>query len=192
MSTVAEKAKPVLRAVVKRDEKLFETAVFVPSANPESRAVLTGQIDLGLGEGRIAVYAFVNQRRDDSGAKFISLTSRKVHPRTGEINYFPVAIGNPVNYRQDGSEVFFDTVIFNPVNEEGQNIPGAQPVTVWVTDACDEGLHAKLGFTSPRVQRPKKAADEGVPLGDEDAAEQAAMDAALAQATGAEHVGAAQ
>lgn len=186
MSTVAEKAKPVLRAVVKRDEKLFETAVFVPSANPESRAVLTGQIDLGLGEGRIAVYAFVNQRRDESGAKFISLTSRKVHPRTGEINYFPVAIGNPVNYRGDGNEVFYDTVIFNPVDEEGQNIPGAQPVAVWVMGACDEALHSKLGFTSPRVQRPKRAAAEDeVVEGDEDAAEQAAMAAALAQATGA-------
>ncbi|SEI14798.1 hypothetical protein [Paraburkholderia hospita] len=192
MSTavVAEKAKPVLRAVVQRGEKWFETAVFTPSSKPESKAIMTGYIDLGLGEGRISVFAFVNDRKDQAGAptgaKYISLTSHKVHPRTGEIGYFPVAIGNVVNSRSDGGEVFYDTVIFNPVSEEGNNIPGAQPVAVWVTDACDAELHAKLGFVSTRVARPKKAddgltADEGE--GEADTT-RTAMLAAVAQATG--------
>lgn len=193
MSTagVAEKsANPVLRAVVKRGEKWFETAVFVPSSNPDSKAVMTGHIDLGLGDGRIPVFAFVNERKDEggapTGAKYISLTSKKVHPRSGEIGYFPVAIGNVVNSRGDGGEVFYDTVIFNPVAEDGNNIPGAQPVAVWVTDACDAAFHSKLGFTSARVARPKKAADEQpVESGETgESTSRAAMLAAVAAATG--------
>ncbi|MGU4703237.1 hypothetical protein K6L09_41960 [Burkholderia cepacia] len=194
MSTagVAEKARPVLRAVVQRGEKWFETAVFVPSTKPDSKAVLTGHIDLGLGEGRIPVFAFVNERRDDggalTGAKYISLTTRKVHPRTGEIGYFPVAIGNVVNSRGDGGEVYFDTVIFNPVDEDLNNISGVPAVAVWVTDACDAALHAKLGFTSARVARPKKN-DESQPdasasEGDDEQIARAAMLDVVAQATG--------
>jgi hypothetical protein len=191
MSTagVAEKAKPVLRAVVQRGEKWFETAVFVPSSKPDSKAVLTGHIDLGLGDGRIPVFAFVNERKEEgvpTGAKYISLTSRKVHPRTGEIGYFPVAIGNVVNSRGDGGEVFYDTVIFNPVDEDLNNIPGAQPVPVWVTDACDATLHAKLGFASARVSRPKKQDEsQSDPAADDGEISRAAMLDAVAQATGA-------
>jgi len=193
MSTagVAEKAKPVLRAVVQRGEKWFETAVFVPSIKPDSKAVLTGHIDLGLGDGRIEVFAFVNERKEDgvpTGAKYISLTSRKVHPRTGEIGFFPVAIGNVVNSRGDGGEVFFDTVIFNPVDHDLNNISGVQPVAVWVTEACDAELHAKLGFTSARVARPKKQEDgqpdaAAVDHGDEQISRAAMLDA-VAQAAG--------
>src|SRR5260364_249057 len=41
------KPEPVLRAVVKRADKWFETAVFWPSTHPESRYAMTGYIDLG-------------------------------------------------------------------------------------------------------------------------------------------------
>ncbi|TES99610.1 hypothetical protein [Burkholderia cepacia] len=166
--------------------------MFVPSSKPDSKAVLTGHIDLGLGDGRIAVFAFVNERKDEgsvpTGAKYISLTTRKVHPRSGEIGYFPVAIGNVVNSRSDGGEVFFDTVIFNPVDEDLNNIPGVQPVAVWVTEACDAALHAKLGFTSARVARPKKQdevqSDAAAVDPDDEQISRAAMLDAVAQATG--------
>jgi hypothetical protein len=162
MSTLvtAEKGeKPVLRTVVNRENKWFETAVFWRTSNPGSKAVMTGHIDLGLGHGRIPVFAFVNERTDGGTGKFITLSAHGTDQVTGEIGYKQVAIGNVVNSRADGKEVFFDTVLFNPLDDSGKNIPGAQPVSVYVTGACTDDLHSKLGFTEPRVARPKKQAE---------------------------------
>lgn len=176
-----------LRSVVNRDGKLFEIATFSEPSSAESRAVLTGAIELVPGRGRTRVFAFVNDRRDVPGQTFISLTARNVDEGTGEIGYIPVAIGNVVNERRDGGDVYFDTVIFNPVDRNGRNIPGSQPVSVYVTRECDPSLHAKLGFAQARVQRPAKngaASPEGGTDGivDEgaDPAAQAAMVAAAA------------
>src|SRR5260363_203404 len=153
------KPEPVLRAVVKRADKWFETAVFWPSTHPESRYAMTGYIELGLGNARVPVCAFINERkRSDSqaGGPFISLSTRTTDLSTGEIGYAQVALGNVVNTRSDGGEVFYDTVIFNPVDADGKNIPHSTPITVWVTDACDAALHRALGFTHARLPRPKE------------------------------------
>ena len=146
-----------LRSVVNRGGKLFEIATFSEPSSAESRAVLTGAIEVVPGRGRQRVYAFVNDRRDVPGQTFISLTTRDVDEGSGEIRYIPVAIGNVVNERRDGGEVYFDTVIFNPVDRNGKNIPGSQPVSVYVTRECDPALHSKLGFAQPRLQRPARS-----------------------------------
>jgi hypothetical protein len=177
----------VLKNVVKRGDKLFEVATFSVPSNAESQAVLVGAIELIPGRGRTRVYAFVNDRRDEPGKTFISLTSRQVNDATGEIGYATVAIGNVVNSRGDGGEVYFDTVIFNAVDASGKGIPGAQPVSAYVTRDCDPTLHAKLGFAQPRIPRPSKAVDAAADSGadgvDEDVVdpeERAAMVAAAA------------
>lgn len=150
-------APAVLRSVLDRSGKSFEIATFSEPANSEGRAILTGAIELIPGRGRIRVYAFVNDRRDAPGQKFITLTSRQVDEHTGEISFVNVAIGNVVNSRGDGAEVYFDTIIFNPVDRDGRNLPGAQPVSVYVTRDCDLALHARLGFAQPRIDRPRRA-----------------------------------
>lgn len=161
----AQGPQPILRNVQNVDGKWFERVVFYRSTNPESRVVFFGQIDL-LGRGRIPVFGFVNDRRE--GGKVISLTSQQTDPSSGEMKYRTVALGNVVNYRNDEKPVFFDTVIFNPVDEEGRNIEGAAPVSAWVTDACDTELHQRLGFECPRVPRPKREAGRSPHDGESD------------------------
>src|SRR5260363_222456 len=122
--------------------------------HPESRYAMTGYIELGLGNARVPVCAFINERkRSDSqaGGPFISLSTRTTDLSTGEIGYAQVALGNVVNTRSDGGEVFYDTVIFNPVDADGKNIPHSTPLSVWVTDACDAALHRALGCRQARV-----------------------------------------
>src|SRR5260364_234416 len=118
------KPEPVLRAVVKRADKWFETAVFWPSTHPESRYAMTGYIVLGLGNARVPVCAIINARkRSDSqaGGPFISLSTRTTYLSTGEIGYAQVALGNEDNTRTDGGEVFYDTVIIHPLDADGKN-----------------------------------------------------------------------
>ncbi len=156
------KPEPVVRAVVKRSDRWFETAVFWPAPHPESKYVMTGYIDLGLGGSRLPVFAFINERKEGdphAGGPFISLSTRLTNLRTGEISYARVAIGNVVNTRSDGGEVFYDTIIFNPVDANGKHLPDSTPITVWVTDACDATLHRILGFTHARIPRPKRKAE---------------------------------
>lgn len=167
-------AAAVLRAVARRGEKVFEIANFVEPTNPDSRAVLTGVIELIPGKGRERVTAFVNDRKHQPGT-FISLSARRVDDHSGEIKYVTVALGNVVNERSDGSEVYFDTILFNPVGESGDPIPGVQPGAVYVTRACSPALHTRLGFASPRADRPARAtatehAEHG-PAGDSGATE---------------------
>jgi len=158
-------AASVLRTVIKRDEKIFEIAKFVEPTNPSSKAVLTGVIQVLPGKGREQVSGFVNDRKDGTGS-FITLSARRVDDHTGEIGYVTVAIGNVVNERRDGGEVYFDTILFNPVGANGEPIPGAQPVSVYVTRACPQTLHTRLGFAQPRVERPARATAENVPAGE--------------------------
>lgn len=149
--------EPVLRNVQKLGDKYFERAVFFKATS--GRAAFKGFINL-LGNGRIPVTGFINNRRDDSGGKVISLNYTHIDQRTGEISHRTVAFGNVVNHRGDGDEVYFDTVLFNPVQENGERVEGAEPVAVWVTDACDTEFHQRLGFDQPRVTRPPRDGDE--------------------------------
>lgn len=180
--------KPVLRSVVTRGDKQFETAVFYRSDKPDSKAVLIGQILLKEGGRRVRVFAFVNERKVDglegSGAKFLTLTSQTVNEQTGEIGFVTVAIGNPVNSRSDGGDVFFDTILFTPTDERGQVEPEADPIAVWVTAGCDAALHAKLGFTSARIQRPRRSESEDSELGGDASADD--VRSVVATATGNE------
>ncbi|MEX3917888.1 hypothetical protein AB4Y43_16850 [Paraburkholderia sp. BR10872] len=157
-------AAAVLRAVARRGDKVFEIASFTEPTNPDTRAVLTGVIELVQGKGRERVTAFVNDRKGQPGT-FISLSARRVDDHSGEIKYVTVALGNVVNARADGSDVYYDTVLFNPVGDTGEPLPGAQPVAVYVTRACSPVLHARLGFAASRVERPARAAvaEHGVP-----------------------------
>lgn len=159
---MAEKgAMPALRGLIKRGEKWVETAALWASSNPESKAVMTGYIDLGIGQTHIPVFAFVNDRKDkegEPGGKFISLSSPTTNHTTGEITYVRVAMGNLVNTRADGEAVFYDTVIFNAIDKEGKPLADTPPISVRVTDACDTTLHSKLGFTHARLPRPPKEA----------------------------------
>jgi len=150
--------KPVLRNVVNRGGERFEIAVLWRNTNPESKTVFSGHIDL-LGTGRREhVFGFVNDRRDGSGGKVITLTANYTDPSSGKMGYRQVAIGNVVNHRSDGKPVYFDTVVFNPIGPDGKNVEGAAPVSVYVTKDCDSDLHAKLGFAQARIDRPKRDA----------------------------------
>ncbi len=159
---MAEKgAAPALRGLVRRGEKWVETAALWPSSNPDSKAVMTGYIDLGTSQTRAPVFAFVNERKDKEGqlgSTFLSLSSPITNHTTGEITYVRVAIGNLVNTRADGEPVFYDTVIFNAIDEEGKPLADTPPISVRVTDACDTTLHRKLGFTHARLPRPLREA----------------------------------
>ena len=149
-------ARPVMRSVVNRDGKWFETAVLWKNANPDSKAAFSGQIDINGDGRREHVFGFINDRKDGSGGKVISLTTNYTNPQSGEMGFRQVAIGNVVNHRSDDKPVYFDTVLFNPVDESGKTIEGSTPVSVYVTKDCDAEFHAKLGFASARVDRPKK------------------------------------
>lgn len=144
---------PVLRNVQKVGDKYFERAVFFKATS--GRAAFKGYIDL-LGKGRIPVTGFINNRRDDSGGKVISLNYTHIDQHSGEISHRTVAFGNVVNHRGDGDEVYFDTVLFNAVQENGERVEGVEPVAVWVTDACDAEFHERLGFDQPRIARPTR------------------------------------
>lgn len=148
--------EPVLRNVKKVGDKYFERAVFYKATG---RAAFKGYIDL-LGEGRIAVTGFINNRKDGSDGKVISLNYTHIDQRSGEITHRTVALGNVVNRRGDGDAVYYDTVIFNAVDDRGERVEGAEAVAVWITDACDAEFHQRLGFEQPRITRPPREEDD--------------------------------
>lgn len=150
--------QPVLRCVRKIGEKWFEKAALYKNSDESSRAAFSGYIDL-LGQGRQHVFGFINPRRDGEGV-VISLTARRTNPHSGEIGHRTVALGSVVNHRGDGGDVYFDTILFNPVNEDGERIEDAEPVAVYVTDECDTELHRQLGFRQARIARPKRGASQ--------------------------------
>uniref|UniRef100_UPI003F491E40 hypothetical protein n=1 Tax=Cupriavidus taiwanensis TaxID=164546 RepID=UPI003F491E40 len=146
--------QPILRCVRKIGEKWFEKAAFYKNTNPNSRAAFSGYIDL-LGQGRQHVFGFINARRDGEGV-VISLTASYTDQASGEMGHRTVALGSVVNQRGDGGDVYFDTILFNPLNEDEQRIDDAEPVAVYVTDECDPDLHKQLGFRQARIARPKR------------------------------------
>nr|WP_280971205.1 hypothetical protein [Cupriavidus gilardii]WDE72570.1 hypothetical protein [Cupriavidus gilardii] len=158
--------QPILRCVRKIGEKWFEKAAFYKNTNPNSRAAFSGYIDL-LGQGRQHVFGFINPRRDGEGV-VISLTASYTDPTSGEMGRRTVALGSVVNQRADGGEVYFDTMLFNPLDEEEQRIDDAEPVAVYVTDECDSDLHRQLGFREARRPRPKRETshDQSQRIGD--------------------------
>lgn len=151
--------QPILRCVRKIDEKWFEKAAFYKNTNPNNRAAFSGYIDL-LGQGRQHVFGFINPRRDGEGV-VISLTASITNPTSGEMGHRTVALGSVVNQRADGGEVYFDTILFNPLDEEERRIEDVDPVAVYVTDECDPELHRQLGFWELRRPRPKREASAG-------------------------------
>lgn len=158
--------QPILRCVRKIGEKWFEKAAFYKNTNPNSRAAFSGYIDL-LGQGRQHVFGFINPRRDGEGV-VISLTASYTDPTSGEMGRRTVALGSVVNQRADGGEVYFDTMLFNPLDEEERRIDDAEPVAVYVTEECDSDLHRQLGFREARRPRPKRetSQDQSQRIGD--------------------------
>eukprot|EP00887_Chlorella_sp_A99_P003782 scaffold31.g3782.t1 len=105
-------------------------------------------------------HVMVNGQKKDVIAH---MNERKANPETGEVKpsflklservgkgedqtWREVGYGNAMNTRKDGKQVFYDTVLLN-VNGETLNARITKHVT--------PEMHAKLGFTSPRQERPK-------------------------------------
>ncbi|WP_131726060.1 hypothetical protein [Bordetella pseudohinzii] len=108
------------------------------------------------------------------------MNGRKPNPDTGEIKpgflklservgkgddqgWREVGYGNAMNSRRDSKQVFFDTVLFN--------IDG-ETLSARITKHVTPEMHARLGFSSPRVERPKTAKSAKADQADEPAPEQ--------------------
>lgn len=131
-------------------------AVLVLWAHEEgSKTHMHGYVELG--GKRETVNGFFNANGD--GSKFISL-SKFVDGADGEKgSWQAIGKGNPLNSdKRPDHPVYFDTVIFNI---------GDQTIGARTTKAAD-AVREKLGFTSPRIDRPRAAEAEA---GEADAGE---------------------
>jgi len=152
---VAEKAgdSPVIRGVKQGEARL----VLWPITDPAKKHQFSGELD------KVRVYGFIKERKDNPSQKFVTLSAKGAGPDGG---YTQVAIGNPVNTRADGSDVYFDSLVFHLADDETL---GAR-----LTKTCSDEMQKSLGFTSPRVARPPKpAADAAAATKEEEAADSA-------------------
>lgn len=163
--------KPALRSVREIDGKYFEIASFTPNTNPSTKHAFSGMIKIAEDQDRVFAYGFIHDRKDNSGRKVISLTAYMTDQASGEQGYKQIATGSVVNHRNDGKDVYYDTVLFNRVDGNGNNL-GGDPIAVFVTDSCPSELHSSLGFADRRIPRPPKdtaeqadEADAGRPRG---------------------------
>ncbi len=95
------------------------------------------------------VIAHMNERKANLETGEVKPSFLKLSERVGkgeDQTWREVGYGNAMNTRKDGKQVFYDTVIFN-VDGEILNARITKHVTA--------EMHAKLGFTSPRQERPK-------------------------------------
>jgi len=135
---------PFLRAVAKGAGGF--TPVLALWAHPEgSKTHMHGYVIAG-GDKK-SVIGFFNNK---DGRQSISLKEWVDGPDGGEGSWNLVGYGNAVNSNKNDDPVYFDTVVFNV----GETTIGAR-----VTNACDQGLRDKIGFTSGRAERPPKVSE---------------------------------
>lgn len=103
---------------------------------------------------------FFNQTKgtpEKPSRPIVVLSAKGPKGADGKDTYQTIGFGNAVNSdSREGATVYFDTVVFNI---------GNRSIGARVTNAAAD-FHEKLGFTSPRVARPKaeataQAAGEG-------------------------------
>lgn len=133
-------ARPVIRAIHKDGtaDKWVEDAVLW-SNDGDGAYELSGKI---LGK---SVYGFVVA--PEGHDPFVSFKTK-----VGD-GYQQIATMNAQNDRKDGGEVYFDTLSIRVTD-----LVSGEKSTIYarITAEMSGELHTKLGFTSPRVERPKR------------------------------------
>lgn len=145
---------PVLRGVERNKETgKFEETVLLFKGKGD---YLQGFIISG-GE-KHQVLAHINERKPDASTGEIKPNFLKLSKAEGQgdaVQWTELGFGNALNKRTDGKPVYFDEVLFNV---------GGKTISARLGKGVSEELHAKLGFASSRVERPKdekKDAKEG-------------------------------
>jgi hypothetical protein len=95
------------------------------------------------------VIAHINDCKADSEVSKVKSGFLKLSQREGNgnnISWHEVGYGHAMDNRKDGKQVFFDTVLFNVDGET---------LNARITKHVTSEMHAKLGFTSLRIERPK-------------------------------------
>lgn len=155
-NNVAEQVSksPVLRGVERNKETgKFEETVLLFKGKGD---YLQGFIISG-GE-KHQVLAHINERKPDASTGEIKPNFLKLSKAEGQgdaVQWTELGFGNALNKRTDGKPVYFDEVLFNV---------GGKTISARLGKGVSEELHAKLGFASSRVERPKdekKDAKEG-------------------------------
>lgn len=146
-----ESKSPVLRGIARNpDTGDFETTVLLFKGKGD---YLQGFI---MQDGnKHQVLAHINERKADEGTGEIKPNFLKLSKAEGQgddVQWTELGFGNAVNKRADDKPVFHDEVLFN-VN--------GKTISARLGKDVSEELHAKLGFTSARVERPKNESKEG-------------------------------
>ena len=137
---------PFLRSVSKGADGAYVSTLCLWAHEGGAKTHMHGFVVTG-GKSEQAIGFF----NDKDGKKSVALKSFAAGAEGSEGSWKVLGYGNPVNSNKNGDPVYFDTVVFN-IN--GQTI-GAR-----VTQAADQGLRDKIGFTSAQVPRPAKAEGE--------------------------------
>lgn len=87
------------------------------------------------------VLGFIKERNEDGKPNFISLCIKDENDKLKSVGNI-----NAINSRKDDKPVYFDEAIITINNEV---------INTKVGKKVDDDLHKKLGFTSPRLERPK-------------------------------------
>lgn len=145
MEQGTEKAKgpaPVMRASEQLEDGSWSDKLVLWKATGESRAAFSG---FAVVDGaRRDVLGFINTN-GETQSKFVNLNAKK-----DDGTYERIGVGNAINTSKNGKQVYFDTVAFNFAN---QTIYGR------LTKSATDELQRELGFTNPRVERIKPAAE---------------------------------
>lgn len=158
------KAEPklILRGVQRREgSDNYDTTVLLFEGKGD---FLQGYV-VAKGQKR-DVIAHMNERKPDPETGEIKPGFLKLSERVGkgdDQTWREVGYGNAMNSRKDGKQVFFDTVLFNV---------GGETLNARVTKHVTPEMHEKLGFTSPREERPKSDKSAKAEQAEEPAPEQ--------------------
>lgn len=113
---------------------------------------LSGHITLD--GNKVNVIGFINDTDREGNAlkqPYVSL-SRNTAGEGQPPKWETVATGNAMNHRSDDKPVYFDEMIFNVKGQDKKTF------TAFVGKGCPAEFQQQLGFTSPAVERPAKAA----------------------------------
>ena len=135
---------PFLRSVSKGADGAYASTLVLWAHAEGAKTAMHGFVVTDKQEQAIGFF------NDKDGKKSIALKSFVEGVDGAEGTWKTLGYGNAVNSNKNGDPVYFDTVVFN-IN--GKTI-GAR-----VTQACDQGLRDKIGFTSAQIQRPAKPAE---------------------------------
>ncbi|VFR81315.1 hypothetical protein ISE1_2739 [plant metagenome] len=157
-----DEPKLILRGVQRREgSDQFDTTVLLFEGKGD---FLQGYV-VANGQKR-DVIAHLNERKPDPETGEVRPGFLKLSERGGkgeDATWREVGYGNAMNHRRDDKQVFFDTVLFNV---EGETLNAR------VTKHVTPEMHQKLGFTSPRVDRPKSEKSAKADQAEEPAPEQ--------------------